>query len=101
MDQQWIRVGKVIVDSASLWIGDPIYGPMSRLSGRSYTPPISELCPKSTNGFCERNDWPFSGLFFYTAYGDGVYTVYAQFDRDDPTRPVRVMVDLTEDDDEA
>jgi hypothetical protein len=83
---EWKRVGSVGVDSASLWLGDPGYGPVK---GQA----MSETCGGAR--YCDRKDYPHFGFYFYTLTGDGEYPVYAQFDEDGDIE--RVMVDLTED----
>jgi hypothetical protein len=80
----WRRIGSVIVDSASLWIGDPAYPPRP---GHS----MSDTCGDAR--YCDRKDWPNNGVSFFTFDGDGTYTVYAEFSEDGAI--MRVMVDMT------
>lgn len=80
----WKRVGSVVVDSASLWLGDPAYGPVK---GQS----MVDVCGEAR--YCDRKDYPHNGFSFFTLTGDGEYPVYAQFDEDGDIE--RVMVDLT------
>jgi hypothetical protein len=80
---EWVKVGSVGVDSASLWLGDPAYGPV-----KGFT--MTEACGDAR--ICERNDYPHYGIYFWTLNGDGEFPVYAQFDEDGDV--LRVMVDM-------
>lgn len=79
----WAKVGSVVTDSASLWLGDPAF------------PPDPERTAEDACGstrFCDEKEADRWGFWFLTPHGDGEYPVYAQFTAGGEVR--RLMVDL-------
>lgn len=84
-----VQIGKVVIDSGVIWIGDPCY-----IIGDSFPQNIlgsnwNELCNKYL-AKCEQNTGEIDGLRTAnfdgigiasgTGYGDGIYPVYAVID---------------------
>lgn len=65
------HIGNIIVDSASFWIGDPIYVDCG-------TKTVSDWCGKEY--ICKADTSAVDGITGYTADGDGEFPVYAEYD---------------------
>lgn len=92
-DSDWIQIGEVGVDAGLLTIGDPCY-----FDKFDYD---RDVLPTVLGGY-DRNEnhWelPQGMIVFSTTWGDGVYPVYAKFDRNNRPTEVKVVMDYSEGD---
>lgn len=99
-------LGKIGVDAGIVWIGDPCY--VLHKTGKEKKE-LEEVIGKNWNEFCnkldgEATEFPFShgnpglGVCISSAYGDGYYPVYGEYE---DGVLARVVIDfLAEEEDE-
>lgn len=106
MGATWVKIGKVAVDSGTLWLGDPCYvfhaqPPPADLgdSWRTFAQRQLARESKSPTGQVAQflrdvpeKGWNALGVAVRTGYGDGVYDVEARLDpKDGRIAEVRVV----------
>lgn len=103
------QIGVVGVDSGQLMLCDPCY--LNQWSANEFNPSLDSYDSKpfdfSYDGVCratlsqgEAEIQQGVAVAFGTAFGDGVYPVYAEYDSNGTIRSVRVDLQGVEDEDE-
>jgi hypothetical protein len=101
------QVGEIGVDAGLCWIGDPCYilhaDPAPKAIGGDWGEFCDLLFKDGQNPACQQFHYDLGhaglGVVVSTGYGDGVYPVYAEFDREG--RVARVWVEFIDQDDDT
>lgn len=83
----WTLVGRIGVDTATVYIGDPVHGLPNDWLDSLY---VEHPHDPPTN-------WGSAGVSVQTGFGDGVYPVYADID-EETGRVTSVLIDFFDDD---